>query len=67
MQIKCFHFELGPAHAHSWNELAESSLEPCGAPRGSKGSPRPGGRTLAGADASEADAEGRIQKDSRGG
>ena len=49
MQIKCFHFELGPAHAHSWNELAESSLEPCGTPAGSKGSPRPGGRTVAGA------------------
>ena len=49
MQIICFDFELGPAHVYSWNELAESSLEPCGTPAGSKGSPRTGGRTWRGA------------------
>ena len=49
MQMKSFDRELGPAHVHSWNELTESSLEPCGTPAGSKGSPRPGGRTVAGA------------------
>ena len=48
MQMKSLDLELGPAHVHSWNELAESSLEPCGTPAGSKGSPRPGGRTVAG-------------------
>lgn len=49
MQMKSLDLKLGPAHVHSWNELAESSLEPCGTPAGSKGSPRPGGRTVAGA------------------
>ena len=50
MQIICFDFELGPAHVYSWNELAESSLEPCGTPAGSKGSPLPDGRTVAGSE-----------------
>ena len=60
MQMKSLDLVLDLAHVHSWNELAESSLEPCGTPAGSKGSPRPGGRTTGGS-------EGRIQKDSRGG
>ena len=49
---------LGMAEVDSWKELTESFLKPCGTPAGSKGSPRPGGRTVAGA-------REAIQKDSR--
>jgi hypothetical protein len=48
-QKKFFYLDFGPPRMKSWNEPTESSLKPCGTPAGSKGSPRPGGRTVAGA------------------
>lgn len=41
---------LGMAEVDSWKELIESFLKPCGTPAGSKGSPLPDGRTVAGSE-----------------